>query len=387
MNKSLPIAQNNIQVIDLVRSLAIFSVLARHLADALPTLQPSEKLVWNWVTSNSGGGVMMFLVVSGFLITRIIDLSPGGLFKPNWKNFYVRRVARIIPLYLLQVFGGILVLFSLIYFFGENSRFFIYCFKLPRDGSGWSFWLSLFTFSFNWVEAFKYDEWQQVGVYWVLLWSLAVEEQFYIFYPFYLRVLGNTRQLVLALITLVFVCLFWKFNFPSDWPSTTLVAVQGNIHAYGEIALGALLYLACKEWGAQLLLKKKLCLFFSLIGAGFIVFSYCPYDWGAGYIKPMVIGGGVFLFLLGGIHLRLFESKNLKIFALSGKYSYASYLFHIAILYLVEPSLIHINAFLALSFYVVATTTVAFVYYRVFEFPMNNLIRGWFKIALKSKET
>jgi len=275
MNKSLPIGQNNIQVIDLVRSLAIFSVLARHLADVLPPPRPSEKLIWDWITSNGGGGVMMFLVVSGFLITRIIDSGQGGLFKPSWKNFYVRRVARIIPLYLLQVFGGILFLYSLIYFFGERSPFFIYCFKLPKDGTGASFWISLFTFSFNWVEAFQYDAWQQVGVYWVLLWSLAVEEQFYIFYPFYLKFLGNTKRLVLALVTVIFVCLFWKFKFPGDWPSTTLVAVQGNIHSYGEIAIGALLYLACKQFGNRLLPEKKLCLFFSGLGAGFIIFFYC----------------------------------------------------------------------------------------------------------------
>jgi len=386
MDKNLPSAKNNIQVVDLVRSLAIFSVLAGHFADVLPQPRFPEKLVWDWITSDGGGGVIMFLVVSGFLITRIIDLGPGGLFKPSWKNFYVRRAARIIPLYFLQILGGILFLFSLIFFFGETSRFFIYCFKLPRAGVSGSFWLSLFTFWFNWAAAFKFDEWQQVGLYWGILWSLAVEEQFYIFYPFYLRILGNTRRLVLALTIMAFVCLLWRFDFPDHWPSTTLVAVRGNIHAYGAIAIGALLYLACKRFGTQLLLKNKLCIFFSCIGAICIVFSYCIYELGDGIVKPILIAVGVFLFLLGAIHLRLFESKNLKIFAFIGKYSYASYLFHIAILYLVAPSLIHVDVFWALFFYVVVTAMVGFVSYRIFEFPMNNLIRGWFKIALKSKE-
>src|SRR5665213_606671 len=116
MNKSSTIPRDNIQVVNLVRSLAMFSVLAYHLAGVLPQPQTSEKLVWDWITSNGSGGVFMFLVVSGFLITRIIDLgSENGLFKPNWKNFYVRRVARIIPLFLLHVFGGFIFMFWLIY--------------------------------------------------------------------------------------------------------------------------------------------------------------------------------------------------------------------------------------------------------------------------------
>jgi len=386
MDKSLPIASNNIQVVDLVRGLAIFSVLASHLASVLNQPGSSKSLVWDWITSNGGGGVLMFLVVSGFLITRIIDLGPGGLFKPSWKNFYVRRAARILPLYLLQIFVGILFLYSLIFFFGETSRFFIYCFKLPREGTAWSFWLSLFTFSFNWALAFKFDEWQQVGLYWGILWSLAVEEQFYIFYPFYLRILGNTRRLVLALMTVVLVCLLWKFNFPGGWPSVTRVAVQGNINCYGEIAIGVLLYLACKQFGTRLLLKKNLCFLFSFIGAVFIVISYGLDYFGEGDIKPIVIGGGVFLFLLGAIHLELFKSKWFKFFSVPGKYSYASYLFHVIILYLVTPELIHVDRFLGLIFYVIATTTMAFVSYRIFEFPVNNLVRGWFKVSLKSKE-
>jgi len=99
-----------------------------------------------------------------------------------------------------------------------------------------------------------------------------------------------------------------------------------------------------------------------------------------------VIGGGAFLFLLGAIHLEFLKSQWLRVFALPGKYSYASYLFHIGVLYLIAPSLIKTDSFLALGFYLAATTTVAFLSYQIFEFPMNNLIRGWFKISLKSKE-
>ncbi len=389
MNKSSTIPRDNIQVVNLVRSLAMFSVLAYHLAGVLPQPQTSEKLVWDWITSNGSGGVFMFLVVSGFLITRIIDLgSENGLFKPNWKNFYVRRVARIIPLFLLHVFGGFIFMFWLIYFFNQHASVFSFLFKLPREPFDKYFWISIFTFSFNWVEAFKYEEWQRVGVYWGILWTLAVEEQFYILYPLYLKILGNVKRLTLALLLLVYICFFWKFNFPATWPTSVRDAVQMNIICFGEIGMGVLLYLACKSFYAVWFKRKKLCLFFSITGAILIFLSYGFY-FSAGRSmgdQSFVLGAGVFLFLLGSIHLDIFESEVFKIFTFLGKYSYASYLLHVGILFFIQPFLIDKDVFFALGYFTVITTAVAFMSYRIFEFSMNNLIRGWFKLDLKHKE-
>ena len=93
-----------------------------------------------------------------------------------------------------------------------------------------------------------------------------------------------------------------------------------------------------------------------------------------------------FLFLLGAIHLKLFESGKGKIFSLPGKYSYASYLFHVVVLYLLQPFLVDKDVFFAVVFYVGVTATFAFVSYRLYEFPMNNRVRGWFGITLKKQE-
>lgn len=390
MNKNSTIPRDNIQVVNLVRSLAMFSVLAYHLSGVLLQPKKSEKLVWDWITSNGSGGVFMFLVVSGFLITRIIDLgSDGDLFKPNWKNFYIRRFARIIPLFSLHVFGGFVLMFGLIYFFNQHASVFSFLFKLPPDPFDKYFWISIFTFSFNWVEAFKYEEWQRVGVYWGILWTLAVEEQFYIFYPFYLKILGNVKRLTLVLLLLVFICFFWKFNFLTSWPNSVRDAVQMNIICFGEIGMGVLLYLACKSFYAVWFKRKGLCLFLSMTGAIFIFSSYGSYFFAGRSMgdKAFVLGAGVFLFLLGSIHLDIFESETLKIFTLLGKYSYAAYLLHVGILFFVQPFLIDKDVFFALGYFSVITTAVAFVSYRIFEFPMNNIIRGWFKLDLKRKET
>jgi peptidoglycan/LPS O-acetylase OafA/YrhL len=380
-----PALKDNILPVDWARGLAIFSVLARHLGDVLKPAGTTESRIWSWLISNGTGGVFMFLVVSGFLITRIIDAGSGGLFRPSWKNFYVRRAARILPLFLLHVLGGFGFMFAVLYFFSDHSPFFIHCFKLPRNAFDGSFWLSISTFSFNWAEAFLYDRWQQIGVYWVLLWSLAVEEQFYILYPVYLRVLGTPQRLALALSALAFLCFFIPFPFPADWHVTTRTAVLTNVLSYGEIALGVLLYLACKSYGPSLLKKPGLCFLLSGAGSALIVFSYCPSFFSdRERDKAIVMGIGAFTFLLGAVHLKLPESRALRFIAFPGKYSYASYLFHIGILYLILPPLRGMDVFEVLGIYLVGTTTFAFVSYRMFEFPVNNLIRGIFKIPLKT---
>ena len=387
MNIQSTVSKDSIQVIHLVRSLAIVSVLALHLKFVLPAPGPSEKWLWDWITSE-GGGVSMFLVVSGFLITRILDSGPGGLFRPSWKNFYAGRVGRIIPLFLVHVSGGLLFLFGLIYFFNEWSPLFSFLFKLPRGEFAGSYWISIFTFSLNWVNVFQVEKWQFIGLYWGILWSLSVEEQFYFLYPFFLRWVCSTRRLGWVLAALAAFCFLMKFDFLSEgWSASTRNSVQNNFTCYGEIATGALLYLACRSFRTQLLVKRGWCLFFSAAGMGLILASFYPHYFGHDRLKGIVIGAGTFLFLLGALHLSEFESPWFKVFTLPGKYSYAAYLFHIGILFCVQPFLVDKDPFFALIFFVVLTTAFSFVVYQVFEFPMNNLVRGWFKVALKRKET
>src|SRR5579883_3455216 len=95
--------KNRIQIVDLVRAASILTVMAHHLGFHYITKASSSSFLafaWYKLWINGGYGVTIFFVVSGFVITRLIDAQPRphGLFNPDFRDFYARRAGRILPL-------------------------------------------------------------------------------------------------------------------------------------------------------------------------------------------------------------------------------------------------------------------------------------------------
>lgn len=351
----------------MIRTLAILIVMADHLKPTLPL--PSEAFRWGWDHFQRVGaeGVYIFFVVSGFLITRIIDLSPGGVEQPSWKHFYVRRVARILPLFLLQVLLGLLF----ILLFSDGSKKFIYCFKPPDPAGALSFWLSLSTFSFNWVCAALSSTWKGIGNHWHLYWSLAIEEQFYLLYPLILVFLGSRKSIVWFLASVSFLSFAGYWTFPRWFPSIPR-EVGIYIGAYGQIAVGSLLYLATLKFGSFFSRNPHWSLVTALLGAGILILIFQD---GVETYYPCLIAGGTFLFLLGGIHLPALQSKAWKIFAMPGRYSYGNYLLHIMVLYLIHSFLWGLNILVAFLIFAASSTALAALSFRFFEAPTNHFVQ------------
>jgi len=120
-------------------------------------------------------GVVIFFVLSGFLITRILFQNAdecrisGGLIGLKIKNFIVRRSLRIFPIYFLICFLGIL-------------------FNISPIRSNWVW---MFTYTPNWYIIF-HKQW--IGV-WDHFWSLAVEEQYYLIFPYAVFFLNPKKYL------------------------------------------------------------------------------------------------------------------------------------------------------------------------------------------------
>ncbi len=170
---------SHVPALDGLRGLAIIMVLFVHfIGDAQP-YNAFERILMK--ASNYGmWGVDLFFVLSGYLITGILYDSKGSAH--YFRNFYMRRVLRIFPLYYAVLFllFFVLPLFPSLLPTGltESSR---------HQGWIWSYGVNLFIA--------QRGEWALPYV--SHFWSLAVEEHFYLLWP--LIVLAASRESLLRI--------------------------------------------------------------------------------------------------------------------------------------------------------------------------------------------
>jgi peptidoglycan/LPS O-acetylase OafA/YrhL len=149
--------------LDVLRFLAFLFVFITHRNDLAP-IDPAAHPWFHAFTMTGVYGVPVFFLLSAFLITELLERERELTGKIDARAFYVRRILRIWPLYFL-VFFGLVFLNRFLPGAGANS---------PAE------WLSFMLFSGNWYITF--NGWIEYPVN--PMWSLSVEEQFYIAIPF-----------------------------------------------------------------------------------------------------------------------------------------------------------------------------------------------------------
>ncbi len=163
-----PGQERHIPELDGLRGLAVLAVVFYHIAQRLMAYEHGWMHLAMDACLFGFLGVDVFFALSGFLITRIL-LRKREQAGPYYRNFYARRVLRLAPPYLLTL--AIVAVFA--------------------PGNGASLLLSLvylanFTALFHMAPGYG------------ILWSLSIEEQFYLVWPTLLRRLSSTAILVLA---------------------------------------------------------------------------------------------------------------------------------------------------------------------------------------------
>lgn len=221
-----------IPALDGVRALSVVLVMMYHWPYTL------LQVPFGWV------GVQIFFVLSGYLITRgLLNLKSRTLAQ-YLISFYMKRALRIFPLYY-----GYLLLLSIIYLAasgksGELAAAVVEGLaELPRN------WIYLYTYTYNFMEGINWWLGRSVehSRFFNHLWSLAVEEQFYLFFPLVVFFLSKDALRKLLIAVLLICPLFryiageWLLALGAGEGLRAATVYRATIFQIDSLAAGALL--------------------------------------------------------------------------------------------------------------------------------------------------
>ena len=331
--------------LDGLRFLSISAVIWHHSVGSLPIFT---------ITQYGFLGVDLFFVISGFLIVTLLlrERDMNGII--SLRAFYIRRSLRIFPLY----YGFILGLSAIYYFLYDQSEFGS---RFVNELPIYLFYLAnIFPVSLN------------------ILWSLASEEQFYLFWPFMEKYFKH----IIFILIFVSIIINQFFNFYhkeiSEWIGIEDMSIFQT--TFTPILLGVLL--------AHLLNLKSS---FKLISP-WIFSRYCSLLWLSALmitcsLLPNDISGTPRLFvqiimtlLVGSVAINennaLMPLLKFPFFSRIGVISYGIYLFHIHGIVIAEKLLEKIDFAHGLAIFMVGygvTILIAEASYRLYEMPFLKL--------------
>ena len=315
-------------------------------------------------------GVLIFFVISGFLITRLMIVEIESTGTLSLKAFYLRRIIRLMPAMLvyLAIFGTITVYF----FNAEITATHI---------------LSAVLYFANYYQVYvNYPPYNPVPI----LWSLAVEEHYYIVFPLLMLAFRhNPKRMIPWLFALVALVLLWRFyvffkcaSVP-DWPfcglpnairfhATTMIV---DCILYGSILALLLHYIKAESF--KILLHPA-----ALIAAvGVLLITLIVRD--PLFRETLRFSVQSLCVMLIIIHV-LYSSFSLPrkilcngILTYIGKLSYSLYLFHFGVLIvqegLQEKGIITAHSIPVTLVYLAASFACAAASYHTIERPMLAL--------------
>lgn len=338
--------------LDGLRGIAILMVFLYH-AYQVP-------LLWS--------GVDLFFVMSGYLITGILlrlkeqEIESDAWSRTRyWRAFYSHRARRILPPY---------VVFLVIVGF---------LFSIP-----WSHvWYWYAFFGANVLAALS----RVPATAMIPLWSLAVEEQFYLLWPFEVRIASPNTLKMVAIGLIVAAPILRALCTPlfqSHWPIYALPFFRVD-----TLAWGALIAISERYTPAWISSHRRVAGMAVVTTGGILVLlsAFRSFRLTANSITFNTLGyslialafGGVVVYVLGSQDGFIHWILTRRALRYLGKISYTFYLYHFGIIVLIQRHL-HTRGFLGILAFLI-TVAVAAVSWALLESPILNASPG------KNRET
>lgn len=313
--------------LDGIRGFAVLVVVIHNASYIVQDNPPLLLRLIGTVTAMGWGGVQLFFVLSGFLITGILLDTRGT---PDYfRSFYIRRTLRIFPLYYTVLAIAFLLLPKLLDLPWWSDQ-------VARN-QVW-YWLYLS----NWVGAYKH------GIEGLShFWSLAVEEQFYLFWPLTVLLLSREtlRRACYLLIVVALASRFWLRL--SGAPALT--AYEFTTSRFDALAFGALLAIALRDgtldgWGW---LRSRWLKWWPAAGLALLIAwrrefqsdEFWVQTLGQSLLALVSAQWVAFCLLPGNASSRLYRLANQRWLRWLGRYSYAIYVLHFPLDMLLQSKL------------------------------------------------
>ncbi|MDK3915456.1 acyltransferase family protein [Staphylococcus pseudintermedius] len=315
-----PINPRYMPGLDGVRAVAVIAIIIYHLNP-------------QWL---SGGflGVDTFFVISGYLITSLLLTEYHNTGKIELMSFWLRRVKRLIPAVLFLVMGVIVL--SLIFMPTEIQ-------KVRADSIAAIFYVSNWWYIMQNVDYFEQFAVQPLKH----LWSLAIEEQFYLVFPIvllsllsFIRRLKSIRIIFLILLVISMIAMMVLY-VPNENVARVYFGTDTRIQT---LLMGVLLALVWPPFQLKSKVNRQMRTMIDTAGVVGLAILFICFKF-VSETNSILYYGGFFLIstvtllvIASSVHPSGYFAKFLgnKVFTFIGSRSYSLYLWHYPIIVLIH---------------------------------------------------
>ncbi|EGQ0293879.1 acyltransferase family protein [Staphylococcus pseudintermedius] len=315
-----PINPRYMPGLDGVRAVAVIAIIIYHLNP-------------QWL---SGGflGVDTFFVISGYLITSLLLTEYHNTGKIELMSFWLRRVKRLIPAVLFLVMGVIVL--SLIFMPTEIQ-------KVRADSIAAIFYVSNWWYIMQNVDYFEQFAVQPLKH----LWSLAIEEQFYLVFPIvllsllsFIRRLKSIRIIFLILLVISMIAMMVLY-VPNENVARVYFGTDTRIQT---LLMGVLLALVWPPFQLKAKVNRQMRTLIDTAGVVGLAILFICFKF-VSETNSILYYGGFFLIstvtllvIASSVHPSGYFAKFLgnKVFTFIGSRSYSLYLWHYPIIVLIH---------------------------------------------------